>query len=382
MFACPSLGGSVHVAGTFGTVARPEPTLIEAFALQQAQCEALGSHQYAQLLGDLGAEVARGGDLADLLAERGGRPLRDALALRLLGAVHRIVLRGGAPQLAARYQSAGGDGGAIAVGDVLQVVRDHRAEVAEALGQQVQTNEVGRSAVLVAGLAAIARRTGRPLALLEIGASAGLNLNWQHYWFASGTTSVGDANSSVRFDDVWSRPADLSGLDGVVSAIGCDMAPIDVSDDAGRQRLLSFVWPDQEERFRRLSAALDIAERHPPVVERADAAEWLAEQLAGRPDGVCTVVFHSIVWQYLAPSTQEEIRSLLAAHGARATDGSPLAWLRMEPAGPVADVRVTLWPGGSSHEPHAAGADEIILGTAGYHGADISISTGIDGGDR
>lgn len=376
MFACPSTGGSVHFAGTFGIVARPEPTLIEAFAHQEAQCEALGSGQYARLLGDLGAEIARGGELAELLAERGDRPLRDALALRLLGAVHRIVLRGGAPLLAPRYQSVGGDGGAIPVDDVLEVVRVHRAEVAEALGQQVQTNEVGRSAVLVAGLAAVARRTGRPLALLEIGASAGLNLNWQHYWFSSGSTSVGDPNSAVRFEDVWSRPTDLSGIDRVVSAMGCDMTPIDVSDDAGRQRLLSFVWPDQPERFRRLSAALDIAVRHPPVVERADAAEWLAERLAERPDGVCSVVFHSIVWQYLAPATQDEIRSLLAAHGARANETTPLAWLRMEPAGPVADVRVTVWPGGSAHEPHAAGADEIVLGTAGYHGAEISIGDG------
>lgn len=354
----------------------PEPTMAEAFTMQAAACDALGSHQYARLLTGLRAEIDGGGMLADLLADRRERPRRDAVPLRLLGALHRIVLRGGAPELAARYQSAGGDGGPIPVAAVLRAIEAHHAEIVESLGMQVQTNEVGRSAVLVAGLAAIARHTRTPVAIHEIGASAGLNLNWPHYRFVCGDTAAGDPDSPLRFDDVWAEPADLSGLDAseIVEVSGCDMAPIDLTDELGRLRLLSFVWPDQPERFARLSLALDIARAHPPVVEKADAAEWVASRLAARPADACTVVCHSIVWQYLSAPTKDSLRETLAAHGAHASATAPLAWLRMEPAGPVAELRVTLWPGDSAHEPGAVGSREVVLGTAGYHGADVRIT--------
>lgn len=350
--------------------------MAEAFALQAAACEALGSQQYAALLRGLCGELERDGELSELLRHRDERPHRDAVPLRLLGAVHRIVLRGGAPALAERYESVGGDGSPIDVRDFLDVVQTHRAEVVEALGMQVQTNEVGRSAVLVAGFAGVARRTQRPLALLEIGASAGLNLNWPRYAFESGDVVVGDPTSALRFRDVWAAPVDLSGLDSaeVTDLRGCDVAPIDATDTAGRLRLLSFVWPDQPERFRRLDAALDIAAAHPPVVDRADAAEWLAARLDQRADDVCTVVYHSIVWQYLSPATKNDLRSVLAAHGAHAGQRAPIAWLRLEPAGPVAELRVTLWPGDSLHEPGTVGATEMVLGTSSYHGLDIRIT--------
>jgi hypothetical protein len=348
--------------------------MAEAFAVQADACDALGSQQYAQLLRDLQVNIEAQGEVAALLAGRTERPQRDAVPLRLLAAVHRIVLRGGAPRLGQRYQSAGGDGSRIPVEDFLRTVADHRAEVSESLGTQVQTNEVGRSAVLVTGFAAIARRTRRPLVIREIGASAGLNLNWPHYRFVSGATAIGDPDSPVAFHDVWTDPVDLSGLDlsDVRDVRGCDMSPIDATDANGRLRLLSFVWPDQPDRFRRLAGALDIARRHPPVVDRGDAAEWLTRQLHDRPGDACTVVCHSIVWQYLSPSNHDEIRRLLAAHGARATSRAPLAWLRMEPAGPVAELRLTVWPGDGPHEPGGAGCSEILLATSGYHGADIT----------
>jgi hypothetical protein len=389
------VGGYVRTVA-FRNSRSPEPTMVEAFALQAQACEALGSAQYARLLVDLRTEIDHGGALSDLLASRTERPLRDAVPLRLLGAVHRIVLRGHAPALAARYQSAGGDGGRIDVRDVLAAIDEHRADVVEALGAQVQTNEVGRSAFLVAGFAAVARRVRRPLALLELGASAGLNLNWPHYWFESGDTGIGDPSSALRFDHVWAEPVDLSGLDvdAALGSRGCDMAPVDATDASGRLRLLSFVWPDQPERFRRLEAALDIAAMHPPQIDRADAARWLAERLAERRADACTVVYHSIVWQYLSPTTQAAVRDTLEDHGRRASAHAPLAWLRMEPAGPVAELRLTLWAGaptvgsgtvgsgtvgsgtdgsGTVGSDAATSIQEVVLGTAGYHGADIRV---------
>jgi hypothetical protein len=345
-------------------MARTEPTTSEALALQAEACASLGSPLYADLLLRLRADFDTGGLTHELLAHRPERPLRDAVPLRLLGAVHRIVLRGGAPDLAAHYPSAGGDGSPVPLGVFLAAVRDHRAEIDEGLGTQVQTNEVGRAAVLTTGHAVVDRRTGLDRDLLEIGASAGLNLNADRYAYDTGISTAGDPDSPVRFEDVWAAPVDLSGLATVAHRAGCDIAPIDAADPLGRLRLLSFVWPDQHHRFQRLSAALDVAAAHPPEIDQGDAGDWLTERLAARRDGVCTVVQHSIVWQYLSPQTQGVVRDQLAAHGERADAGAPLAWLRMEPSGPVASLHLTLWRGGPP--------EEILVATAGYHGAAIT----------
>jgi hypothetical protein len=81
---------------------------------------------------------------------------------------------------------------------------------------------------------------------------------------------------------------------------GCDTSPIDPSTDEGALTLQSYVWPDQMERFRRLTAAIDVARRVSAPVDHANAADWIEAALAGGVSGVATVVYHSIVWQYLS----------------------------------------------------------------------------------
>lgn len=349
----------------------PDETMIEALRLQAASCSSLGSPFYAHVIDGLAADYERRGVVWRLLASRPERPVHDALPLRLLGALHRIVLRGDAPALAARYPSAGGDGAAVAIADVLTTLEAHEAEIAGELGRTVQTNEVGRCAVLVVGFTHLARRWQRPMHLLEVGASAGLNLNFDRYWYDTGTSTFGALSSGVRFDGAadppaWSHevpPPDLTGPVTVRSRAGCDAAPLDATDPADRARLLSFVWPDQRTRFARLRAALEIAADHPPAVTRADAGDWLAERLATPMADGGTVVYHSIVWQYLGPETRQRLREALRRAGEIATDDRPLAWLRMEPAGSVADLRVTTWPGG----------DEQVLAHAGYHGQHVRV---------
>jgi hypothetical protein len=334
---------------------------------QRQACANLGSALYARLLDGIAADVAAGGICAAVLGPHAGDSLNSALPLRFLGAVHRLVLDGRAPALAAHYPSVGGTPGPGLVDDFLAAVADLRPEVEARLPLGVQTNEVGRSAALVGGYAEVARRSGLPLRVLEVGASAGLNLRWDHYWYDTGASTLGDPDSPVRFTDAWARggagPPDLAVAGGVTVAEreGCDRHPLDPATEEGRRTLRSYLWPDQVDRRARLDAALTVAARVPAAVAVADVRDWLFDRLAAPAEGRATVVVHSSVWQYVAPESRDRMRAALRRRGAASTPDAPLAWLRLEAAGAVADLRLTWWPGG----------DEQVLGTAGYHGTPV-----------
>ena len=93
----------------------------------------------------------------------------------------------------------------------------------------------------------------------------------------------------------------------------------------------------------------------------ANAADWLTDKLDVSVPGVATVVFHSIVMQYLSPGERTMVKQLFEKAGRKATTAAPLARLAMEPAGEMADVRLTLWPGGR----------EQLIARAGYHGRPV-----------
>jgi hypothetical protein len=342
-------------------MATQEPGLPEAMDRQATACDQLGSRQYAALIRDLRADLQGGSRTAALLDGRTDAPLRDAIVLRLLAAVHRIVLRGDAPTLASHYGSAGGDGSRIPAGLFLDVAEQHLDEVLLALTQNVQTNEVARCAALLPAFAHVSRTTALPLAMFEIGASGGLISNWDRYWYDCNGSTFGDPSSAVRFTTNWNDQFDLSGVTPVVSRRSCDIAPLDVTRADARLRLLSFIWPDQTSRFVLLTGALSIADRYAPVVDRADAGDWLDELLLDRQLGQVNVVYHSIVWQYLPRSTKDHVRAVLEREGEAATNERPLAWVRLEPAGSIADVRITLWPG----------AQEVVCATSSYHGTSV-----------
>ncbi|MET0727116.1 MAG: DUF2332 domain-containing protein [Acidimicrobiales bacterium] len=343
------------------------PTAAEVIEYQANACATVGSALYQQILLGVLEDVRVGGVTADVLRDRGEDPFGSALALRFLGAVHRVVLEGRAPALAALYPSAGGDPSAgDPVRTFLATVAEHREEVVRRTDDAVQTNEVGRSAVLVGGYAEVLHTTGLPLRVLEIGASAGLNLRFDHYAYDTGRQVAGDPTSPVRFRGLWEGPPPrLPGRFAVARRVGCDLNPIDATTEEGRLRLLSFTWPDQLDRIARLEAAIEVARRVPLHLDRADAVDWLGGRLAERTAGLATVVTHSIVLQYLPREGRLGVRRVLEAAGRAATPEAPVAWLRMEPAGGHAELRLTEWPGG----------EERLLATAGFHGHPIRWGT-------
>ncbi len=341
--------------------------LTDVLALQRAACEHAGSHLYATILHAMEDDVRAGGVCAAVLRPWAGNAMADAIPLRFLAAVHALVLTGAAPGLAAHYPSAGGALAGDPVPAFLATVEDNLAGIEAAMALGVQTNEVGRAASLFGGFHAVARRRSLPLRQLEVGASAGLLLRWDRFGYRAGDRLRWGPADGLVFDDPWTGDVPAVAPELVVAERrGCDRAPIDPTTEAGAVRLRSFLWPDQVERRARLDAAIDIARQHPVAVDEADAGDWAAAQLAEPVPGTATVIHHSIVLQYLPRASFLRLRSAIEDAGARATPDAPLHWLRMEPAGDVADVRMTSWPGTGD------GPDEELLATTGYHGPPVT----------
>ena len=290
--------------------------------------------------------------MAHLVEGFEGDPLRGFLPLRVLGAVHERVLSGQSPELARFYPTLNGRPEWPAVWEAFrEVVREQREALRPWLASFPQTNEVRRCAGLLGGFLLIARETGLPLRLREVGASAGLNLAWDRYRYALAPHRWGDPHSPVHIDAEWHGPAAAFEQRPVIeSRAGCDLAPVRVEDAAQARRLEAYVWADQPERLAQLRAAIALAREDPPPVAREAAATWLERELREPARGVVTVVFHSSVWGFLGAEEQARVRELFTAAGARARADAPLAWLSHEDE--VGHGRVTLrlrlWPGGNS----------------------------------
>lgn len=327
------------------------PSLVAAFEEQIGWCQRLGSPFTAALLRWLLDDWRAGGPLRTLLPDWPGDARADLVPLRLAGGLHALALARRPAALATLYPPAARAFDAAALAPLLRAaLTDDAAHLRDFLAHAPQTNEVQRSAVLIAGYAAIGQETGLPLALHEIGASAGLNLLWDRIGYRLGAQRWGDAHSPVQLVSDWrGAPPALPGRIDVVERHGNDLAPIDLHDPDAALRLRAYVWPDQAARAERLNGAIALAQQNPPALQAGDAADWVEQHVAPRP-GVATLLVHSVVWQYLPAATRERIAAALARAGAHASRAAPLAWLSMEfhASGAPAELRLTLWPGGAT----------------------------------
>ena len=336
-----------------------ERAVRDAFALQVEWCERLGSPFTARLCEAVGPNIDRSSATGRRLLDWQGDPVVDAVALRLTGGLHALVRRGRLPRLAAFYPpNPLPDAGRLWAG-VADAIQDADAELAAWLDSPPQTNEVARSGVLIGGLLTIAAETKFPIALYEIGASAGLNLLLDHYAYRLGELDIGPADAPLKLSPDWVGPPPPAAKLQIVSRRGVDQAPLDVTSTADRDRLLAYVWPDQDQRLARIKSALDFAAANPPPIDRGDAADWIEERIAIEPQpGVVRTVMHSIAFQYFPAAGQRRILDRLAEAGRRATPEAPLAHLRFEvdpTEGSSPSLRLTLWPEG--HDQKLAFAD-------------------------
>ncbi len=335
-----------------------------SFRHQAHWCETMGSPGTANLCRSLAKELKRTNPIGAAILDWDGEPdpKEDALALRVAGALHHLSLNGH-KELADIYLPHPPTRPEEVWQLVEAAMRDEPTVFNSYLASPPQTNEVGRCGALMPGLLEIAQRAGMPMALFEIGSSAGLNLIPDLYAYRFGDAAYGDAASIVHIEPEWiGRPPAIGADLTVVERRGVDRNPVDLSIREARERLLSYIWHGQPERMARTKAAIKTALLAGVSIVKGDAGEWLEEHWTITPvKGVTRVLYHSVVWQYLAPATKARIEARLEASGAAATRASPIAWLRLEKLETVEGhgLDLTLWPGRQTlrlAQVHAHGA--------------------------
>ncbi|HQZ12110.1 MAG TPA: DUF2332 family protein [Devosia sp.] len=339
------------------------PTAVtDAFLSQAEASEELGSPFTAGLCRLLAARLDHTSRFGHRILDWPGDPFTDALALRACGALHALSRSGLAPDLTAVYPPGPFD--VEQLGPRLDAVLTRHDEFLTAfLDSAPQTNEVARSGIVLGAALHVAAMTGLPIELLELGASAGLNLRFDRYHYDLGNgLTWGAPESPVRIRCDWrgALPPTLVRIH-VVARAACDRKPLDPGDRDDANRLLAYIWPDQAHRLARTEAALQIAAADGLMVAEADAADWLERHLAlPRRPGTVRMLFHTIAWQYFPPSVKARAEAALTAAGEAATTDNPFAHFSFEADGTKGSgaLNLRLWPG----------ARTIPLGRADFHG--------------
>jgi hypothetical protein len=266
----------------------------------------------------------------DVAAVLGAAPPQQQVPVLLLAALHDQVLADPEGELAAWYPTATERPRTDDPTDALvRHCRRHDAALRHAMAtRSTQTNEVGRCATLLPALGLVAAAVG-PIALVDVGTSAGLNLRFDHYAYRfepGGEVGRGDA-TVVLTAGTRGPIAVPDALPRVTARIGIDRSPINPHDDAETRWLEACVWPDQADRFHRLERAIDVARAVPADVRVADAVEGLAPAVTdARVAGGHPVVMSSWVLGYLTPERRVAFVAELDRIGAAAD----LSWVLAE----------------------------------------------------
>ncbi|GMM94142.1 DUF2332 domain-containing protein [Qipengyuania sp. MTN3-11] len=343
--------------------ARGPEAVTRAFENQIAYCRDNGAPITAGVNRGLREliDTDRGGTVMLRVRKWAGAPLADALPLRLAGGLHALHLTGAEQSLAPIYDGLDPNDTADLLANAIE---RHEAFLLPWLDGPPQTNEAGRSWGYAAAMLWLADRgLPRDFALYEIGSSAGINLMMRRYRYDLGGVTVGPDTSGMRLSPEWHGPSPSGGGFDIVGAKGCDIAPVDLTDPDQALRLRAYVWPEFTERFHRLDAAIEAANRYPPEIERRGAGDFVDDILAAEPQpGVTRALVHSVVWQYIGEDERRRITLAMERAGEAATKDSPLAWISLEANRDTHrhELNVRYWPGGDQWRH---------LGTAHPHGA-------------
>lgn len=279
----------------------------------------------APLYGQLSAGIADDADLTRLLH---AAPVEQQLPVLFFAAVHFLLLDGRGPELAQHYPNlTASPTGSDPVPEFRRFARANADELRAVMATRTtQTNEVGRCAQFVPVFGLLTAEVG-PLAHLDIGCSAGLNLLWPQYSYAYTPGGVLGGPSPVHLTCATrGSPPIPDVLPPVARSLGIDRAPIAIDDDEAVRWLEACVWPDQHDRFARLVAAIDLARAHRPEVRSGDAVGDVAEAVLELAASGHPVITTSWVLSYLTQQQRAEFVAALDGVG-RSCD---LSWISAE----------------------------------------------------
>ncbi|WP_168714075.1 DUF2332 domain-containing protein [Streptomyces sp. A1136] len=269
------------------------------------------------LYATLSHAVARSNDLLDLAARtRPGQPAPNLL----LGGIHHILRRGVQHPLAPYFTGHEHLDADHADSLLADFCRRHRARIERIIStRSVQTNEPGRCAVLLPAFAALQQQLDeRSIRIVDVGASAGLNLLWNRYTYDYGgqRLTLPDSDpATVLACDIRGGTPPLS-IDAArfVRPVGIELHPVDVTDTEATEWLVSLTWPEQTARMRTLNAALALASRTPPTILAGPAEEHLADVVAETPiDQHLVFVFSWSIYQIFgSPGGRDRLAATLA----------------------------------------------------------------------
>jgi hypothetical protein len=311
------------------------------------------------LYGRLATGIADDDALLAIAATAQARPVPNLF----LGAIHFLLLQGADPTLAAFYPDLASDTQEPEIGDPFALFRafclDH-ADVIQALlaSRRVQTNEVRRCTCLLPAFTVAARRLGDlPLALVEVGASAGLNLLWDQYHYDYGIGGqCGDATAPVRLTCELrghGRPPLPRPMPAIAMRVGLDLNPIDLRDDDAALWLRALIWPEQRDRAALLAQAIRVAQQHPPPLLAGDATALLAGVLASVPADAALCIYHSFTLNQFPSQARERFAALIAEQAAQRN----LALIAIEWLETYASVDLSLFENGARTDIRLAHCD-------------------------
>ena len=284
------------------------------------ECERANAPLYTQIVRGIGGDPA----LREFASHvKKGQPHANII----LAAVHFLLLRGAQHPLRRFYPNLNG-GNRVEGENPFPAFKDfvetHRVELAVLIAKGVtNTNEVARCSSLHAGFRAVAKESGEPLALIEIGPSAGLNMIWDRYRvrYTRGGESfeVGPADAALTIDCELrgDKNPPLGPTPKIASRVGLELNPVDLSNPEQRDWLKALVWPDNIARFARLEKALDIAGRAKSEIRAGDALALLPDAIARIPEDQPVCVYHSYVTYQFSDAMREALDNILTMAGLR-----------------------------------------------------------------
>ncbi|MEN6317609.1 MAG: DUF2332 domain-containing protein [Syntrophaceae bacterium] len=241
-----------------------------------------------------------------------------------LAAVHFLLLNGTEHPIAAYYPDMHSEPHSPEAG-IYPLFREfcfqHQDEIKKLIiTYHVQTNEVRRCACFLPAFGLAAEKAqGLPLALVEIGASAGLNLFWDRYGYDYGNGIIyGNRTSPVQLTCTMRgdmQPPLPEAFPQIIARIGIDLNPIDVRDPSAVNWLKAFIWPEHTARFDLLHRAIEIVQNTPPELRKGDALEILPGVIDALPPDSYPCLFHSFVSNQMSPEERYALANIIANHG-------------------------------------------------------------------